>query len=144
MTQSLPDSDSVVLPLDWDVIRAEQERLLETAERAGYSESSRFAIRLSLEEAVANAFKHGNKEDPQKTTTLSWQVSLDRLVIEVEDQGEGFDPDSLPDPTAPEYLERPHGRGVMLIRAYMSSAEYHNGGRKLRMEYEKPDGDQDS
>lgn len=141
MTQSSPDFDSVVLPLDWDVIRTQQERLLDAAERAGYSESSRFAIRLSLEEAVANAFKHGNKEDPAKTATLSWEVRLDRLVIEIEDQGEGFDPDSLPDPTAPEYLERPHGRGVMLIRAYMSSTEYCNGGRKLRMEYEKPQSD---
>jgi serine/threonine-protein kinase RsbW len=61
-----------------------------------------------------------------------------RLEIEVEDQGEGFDPRSVPDPTAEENIEIPSGRGIMLMRAYMTSVEYLPPGNRLRIVYDRP------
>jgi serine/threonine-protein kinase RsbW len=59
-------------------------------------------------------------------------------VISVEDQGEGFDPENLPDPTDEDRLELPSGRGVLLIRAYMSEVEYNDRGNRLTMTYRRP------
>ena len=126
------------LPMDWERARAAQEALLDLVGEQGYPEASIFAIRLALEEAVANAFRHGNRNDPDKSVTLGWTVESDAIRITVEDEGDGFDPDALPDPRAPEHIERPHGRGVMLIRSYMTDVSYERGGRRLVMRYERP------
>jgi len=59
------------------------------------------------------------------------------MRVEVEDEGEGFEPDDVPDATAAEFIERPCGRGLMLMRAYLNFVEYSNGGRKITMERER-------
>ena len=134
----IPPKGEQTLALDWDRARTAQEDILAAAKHQGFAESSLFAVRLALEEAVANAYKHGNKEHPDKTVTIAWDITPHTITISIEDQGDGFDPNTLPDPTSPEYIERPHGRGVMLIRAYMTSVHYENHGRKLIMQYTKP------
>ncbi|MFO0873553.1 MAG: ATP-binding protein [Phycisphaerales bacterium] len=103
----------------------------------GYDEGSVFAIRLALEEAINNGFRHGNKSDPGKVVRLAWSATSDRVQIEVEDEGEGFDPQAVPDPTAEENLEIPSGRGLMLMRAYMNEVEYLEPGNRVRLVYVK-------
>jgi serine/threonine-protein kinase RsbW len=85
---------------------------------AGYPEEDRFAARLALDEAISNALKHGNGGDPAKRVRLRYHVDAQRVLAEVEDQGAGFDPAQLPDPRAAENLDRPGGRGVLLMRRY--------------------------
>ena len=120
-----------------DVEQAERA-LLEAVEARHYDKASCFAIRLALEEALANAFKHGNKGDPSKIVRLECEVESDLVRIEVEDQGEGFDPATVPDPTEQENVEIPSGRGLTLMRAFMSEVHIQPPGNRVRMKYVRP------
>jgi serine/threonine-protein kinase RsbW len=121
-----------------EIRRAEQE-LLAAVARAKFPEASAFAVRLALEEAVYNAFRHGHKHLPQdERVRLSWCVSPEEIRITVEDRGPGFRPEHLPDPTSSERIELPHGRGVMLMKAYMSRVEYNDKGNAVTMIYRRP------
>ncbi|MEY4119275.1 MAG: Anti-sigma factor [Planctomycetota bacterium] len=104
----------------------------------GYPEGAMFAVRLAIEEAVVNAFRHGNLSDPKKVVFFRAAIDDARADFEVEDQGPGFDPRLIPDPTDEDNLEIPSGRGVMLIKAYMTEVEYVKPGNKLRMALVKP------
>jgi serine/threonine-protein kinase RsbW len=100
---------------------------------AGYSERDVFAVRLAMEEALVNAIKHGNGGDPGKEVRVSYEVTDERVLAEVEDQGPGFDPTSVPDPLLPENMERPCGRGLLLIRAYMTWVRYNDRGNRVTL-----------
>ncbi len=121
-----------------DAFRAAEAELLLAVAQCGFSDESVFAIRLALEEAVVNGFKHGNENVPGSTVALEWSVDPHRVEIIVEDQGRGFDPNSVPDPRQPENLEKPSGRGLMLMRAYMTRVEHNDKGNRVRMTYIKP------
>lgn len=79
---------------------------------------------MSVREAVINAIKHGNREEPGKRVLMALDLEGEDLVVRVQDEGRGFDPDSLPDPTAPENLLRPSGRGIFMMRQFADSIEY--------------------
>ncbi|MCE9619884.1 MAG: ATP-binding protein [Planctomycetes bacterium] len=100
-----------------------------------YTEFAQFSIRLCLEEAIVNAFRHGNCNDPHKVVKFRCRISDELAEFEVQDQGAGFDPSCVPDPTAEENLEIPSGRGIMLMRAYMSEVSYDPPGNTLHMSY---------
>lgn len=118
-------------------VDAAQTDLLNTLEHLGYGEENCFAIRLALEEAIVNAFRHGNKNDPAKPISLDWWADSTQLILEVEDQGEGFDPEAVPDPTADENIEIPSGRGIMLMRFYMTEVRYRDPGNRVIMVFER-------
>src|SRR5262245_15778958 len=92
-----------------------------------------FAIRLAVEEALVNAIKHGNQTDRDKNVRVVYHISPDRFEVEIADEGPGFDPGDVPDPTAPENIERPCGRGLLLMRHYMTEVAYLDRGRAVRM-----------
>ncbi len=81
-------------------------------------------LMMSVREAVINAILHGNRERPDKRVLMAMDLEGEDLVVRVEDEGRGFDPDSLPDPTAPENLLRPSGRGIFMMRQFADSIEY--------------------
>jgi serine/threonine-protein kinase RsbW len=113
--------------------------VLDALTRLGYVDSSRFAVRLAMEEAISNAFRHGHKDLPHTTPIhLAWRASDAELLVAVEDRGPGFDPTAVPDPTLDQNLEIPSGRGLMLMRAYMSSVSFNKAGNKVTMTYRKP------
>jgi serine/threonine-protein kinase RsbW len=120
-----------------EIDRAEQA-MLQAIESRQYDRSSLFAIRLALEEALTNAFKHGNKGDPSKTVRLHCDVESDVVTIDVIDEGSGFDPDAVPDPTESENLEIPSGRGLTLMRAYMTEVQILPPGNRVMMRYVRP------
>jgi serine/threonine-protein kinase RsbW len=115
-----------------------EEQFLPALERAGYDPSSVFAVRLALEEAFNNAVQHGSAGRTDARISIVCSVTPDQVTMEVEDEGDGFDPDRVPDPTADENLEIPSGRGIMLIQAYMSEVEFIQPGNRIRMVYRKP------
>ena len=115
-----------------------QAQVADALEAHGYGEGAMFAMRLALEEAIVNAFRHGNRSDPAKVVFFRCAVDGVEAAFEVEDQGPGFDPRTIPDPTEDEKIEIPSGRGVMLIKAYMTEVEYVPPGNLLRMTYRKP------
>ena len=90
----------------------------------------------SIALALANAIKHGNQMDPTKTVRIMFRAGYQKVRIEIEDQGGGFQPGDVPDPTADENLERPCGRGIMLMRAFMTSIEYNDSGNRVVLEPE--------
>ncbi len=93
----------------------------------------RFNVRVALAEALANAILYGNRSDPAKDVLVRVRRGRGLIEIEVEDQGEGFDPDTVPDPTAPDRLHEPNGRGVYLIRRLMDEVRFNPRGNALRM-----------
>jgi serine/threonine-protein kinase RsbW len=93
-----------------------------------------YAVQLALEEALANAIKHGNRHDAKKTVRVEARISRRSIRIVIEDQGPGFDRRCVPDPTADENLERCSGRGILLIESYMNRVKWDRGGRRLTME----------
>jgi serine/threonine-protein kinase RsbW len=95
---------------------------------AGFPEREAFAVHLALEEAIVNAHRHGHRGDWSPPIAARYRVGAGGLVAQVEDQGVGFDPDQVPDPLAPENLERPSGRGLLLMRAYMKGVCHNEGG----------------
>ncbi|MBL9032198.1 MAG: ATP-binding protein [Phycisphaerae bacterium] len=113
--------------------------VLDAMTRHGYPDASRFAVRLALEEALSNAFRHGHRGLPHDTpATVEFRVSDADVTLSIEDRGPGFRADAVPDPTLDENLELPSGRGLMLIRAYMASVHYNDKGNRVTMIYRKP------
>ncbi|MBG8554555.1 MULTISPECIES: ATP-binding protein [Hymenobacter] len=92
-------------------------------------------IMVAVTEAVNNAIRHGNKFDRDKNVHLSLQVDANRVKFEVEDQGPGFDYTNLIDPTAPENLENPGGRGIFLIRHLADEVEFSKDGRNVQLTF---------
>jgi serine/threonine-protein kinase RsbW len=94
------------------------------AAEAGLDEDERFRTTMAVREAAVNAVLHGNDYDPAKQISVSFENTGKSLVITVADQGKGLDPDSLPDPLAPENLLRGTGRGIFLIRSFMDEVHF--------------------
>ena len=109
------------------------ERVATAMAAEGYPQLDLFGMRLALEEAVANAVKHGNRGDPAKSVFVRDRVTPGQTLAEVEDQGAGFDPGRVPDPLAPENLERPCGRGLLLMRSYMTWVRYNDRGNAVSL-----------
>ncbi|TVQ63248.1 MAG: ATP-binding protein [Phycisphaerales bacterium] len=133
------DAGRVELPNERDAIDALQRAVLAAVERHAYPKASAFAVRLAIEEAVTNAFRHGHQGlSSDETVLVEYEVGRDAVRIEVEDRGPGFDPGDVPDPTLDENLEVPSGRGLMLIRAYMTETSHNERGNRLIMRYARP------
>ncbi|MAY74547.1 MAG: anti-sigma regulatory factor [Phycisphaerae bacterium] len=133
------ETGSVELTNNREEIAALEERVVGRIEDLGYPKSARFAVMLALEEAIANAFQHGHRDLPDDTPIqVTFRVTKDHVQITVEDRGAGFDPRDLPDPTVEENISNPSGRGMMLIRAYMSEVSHNDRGNRLSMTYRKP------
>ncbi len=109
------------------------EDIIASLDAAGFSTKETFGVRLALEEALVNAIKHGHKGDPSKEVHLRYHLTPECLVAEIEDQGAGFNPEELPDPFAPENLERPCGRGLLLMRNYMTWVRFNKLGNRVTM-----------
>ncbi len=134
-----PDSAVLLIPNDREDIERAEEMLLEGMGRHGYPDAARFAVRLALEESLVNAFRHGHKGLPADTPVkVEFAVMEDRVDLAVEDQGAGFKPEDVPDPTLDENIERPTGRGLLLMRAYMARVEYVGRGNRVEMTYKRP------
>jgi serine/threonine-protein kinase RsbW len=105
----------------------------------GLDEDSIHWVGVSIRECVINAIKHGNQHDPSKSVFVEFHTVLDtvpEMMIRVRDQGEGFDPDDVADPLAPENLLKGSGRGIFLIRNFMDDVQLQRapeGGMEIRM-----------
>ena len=124
---------TVVFNSSLDRARTLEGEILDLCKKHRFGDADLFAIKLALEEALVNAVKHGNKLDPAKTVKVQYHVNAQRADVAIEDQGPGFNPAELPDPTADENLEMCSGRGILLMRAYMSSVVFNPTGNKVTL-----------
>ena len=98
-----------------------------------WPEKDMFNVQLAFEEAMTNAIMHGNRSDPQKKIFLECNIGETEVRISIRDEGNGFNPDMLPDPRHPDNILTPSGRGILLIRHIMSEVEFLPCGNGLTM-----------
>ena len=118
---------------DRESVEEVQDAVLPLMEEFGYSEHDSFSVRVALEEALANALLHGHQGDETNEINVTWIVNDECIEIEVVDQGRGYDPETIPDPTADENLTLPSGRGLAMIRAFMNEVEVNERGNHVKM-----------
>ena len=122
------------LPNDLGAIERSVDYLLERCRAVGFDERRlRLNFRVGVAEALANAMMYGNDRDPGKLVRLEAWVSDTRIRVRITDQGSGFDPDALPDPTLPQNRSRAHGRGVYLINELMDEVTFNEEGNSVEM-----------
>ena len=92
-----------------------------------------FGIHMAIEEAVMNAIRHGNQCCPEKEIHVLIEISSTQFYSKITDQGCGFNPEELPDPTDDENLEKTSGRGVMLIKSFVDEAIYNEKGNSVEL-----------
>lgn len=131
---------AVVRTIGHDRASIEQlcDQIIDEMDRCGYPDAARFALRLAWEEAISNAIHHGNRDRPDGAIEVAWQVDPRRICVRITDQGQGFDPASIPDPTLDENLDCPTGRGLLLMRAYMTGVLFDPPGNTVRLIYDNP------
>lgn len=109
-----------------EIVRACEEREIAVAR-------ARLNLRVALGEAVANAILYGNRQDPFKRVRVRAEFAADRVAVTVTDEGSGFDPAIVPDPTRPENRWRSHGRGLFLLQSLMDEVEYNDVGNAVTL-----------
>lgn len=123
----------MVISSSLDDARVLEERLLSEVSEFDFSEADMFAIKLALEESLVNAIKHGNKFNLSKQVTVTWEITGKCAKFCISDEGDGFMPEKVPDPTCDENLLRPCGRGLMLMRAYMDEVSFNDPGNQVSL-----------
>lgn len=116
-----------------DSVHMLSERLIE---EVGFAADDSYWMVTAVREAVTNAVIHGNRERPGTGVDVAFELFPDAIQITVTDEGEGFDPESLPDPVSEEHLLDSSGRGVFLMNQLMDEVDYsfpEKGGTTLRM-----------
>lgn len=124
---------NLVIPSDPAEARTLQEQIEQLLHERQANDHDIFSIRLALEEALVNAIKHGNQMDENKKVHVRFRVLPERFDIGITDEGPGYDPVDIPDPLADENLERPCGRGLFLMKHYMTEVTVHPPGNRLTM-----------
>jgi serine/threonine-protein kinase RsbW len=121
------------LPSDVSLMNGVLQYLIERVAKLGVIKPERSNLFIALDEAFVNAVKHGNKNDPTKLVRITAELSPQEARFTVEDEGEGFDVEQIPDPRDPENLFKSSGRGVLLIYNIMDKVEYNARGNRLTM-----------
>lgn len=135
LTEELEFIQRIDFPAKAENIALAEKLIDDACARHGVHESRYGNILIALTEAVNNAIHHGSALDPSKQVSVGYEVQNDRIIFMVQDQGAGFDFNHLPDPTDPQNIEKPHGRGVFLMRALADAVEFSDNGAKVIMAF---------
>ena len=133
MVSETPSSRSMVIESKPTAIAPVHGQILSKLEAKNFSEEDVFSVHLALEEAFINAVRHGNKMDAAKGIKIDYSVGLDKVEVSVTDEGDGFDPEAVPDPRYGENLYKPEGRGLFLMRSYMDTVKFNERGNSVYM-----------
>jgi len=131
----------ITLETQVESVNLAEEMCLRVAEAAGFGEDDCYRIGMSVREGVINAFHYGNEERADKKIYLALDLTPDKMIIHVLDEGKGFDLNSVPDPVAEENLLSTSGRGIFLMRAFMDEFNVvpgRNGGAEVIMSKKLP------
>lgn len=124
------------MPSRIDTVATAAAAVAEFLSRSGITEDAAFGIDMAVREAVTNAVVHGNQKDENKTVDVTLKSSPDAVEISVHDQGTGFNPETVPDPTAEENILKASGRGIFFMRSFMDEVDWlirPGGGTTVRM-----------
>ena len=124
MADSTTSPVSLTLPSSLDSVKAVEQAADEFARRAGFDEDTVPNLVMAVHEATVNAVLHGGAYDSRKPFTATFECTAESMIVRVTDSGPGLDPDTIPDPLAPENILRGSGRGIFLIRAFMDEVHF--------------------
>ena len=130
------ETSELSLPSRIDTIATAAAAVAEFVGRNGVGDDAAFGIDMAVREAVTNAVLHGNRQDETKTVDIVLKSSPDAVEISVHDQGPGFNPEDVPDPTANENILKTSGRGIFFMRTFMDEVDWlirPEGGTTVRM-----------
>jgi serine/threonine-protein kinase RsbW len=133
IVQDLHENIEFELPSSIALMHIVLDYLLKRVEKLGVIKSEQSNLFVALDEAFVNAVKHGNKFDEKKMIRITAEVSKEEARFTIEDEGEGFDVSTIPDPLDPENLFKPSGRGVLFIYNIMDEVQYNDRGNRLTM-----------
>ena len=133
MVSTGPVNKSIAVESTPSAILGVYKQILAELKDRNFSEEDIFAVHLAFEEAFTNAIMHGNKIDPNKEVKIEYSVGSDKVEISITDEGEGFDPNSVPDPRHGQNLYKPQGRGLLLMNSYMDVVEFNKRGNSVHM-----------
>jgi len=131
LSSRFPESYSI--PSDAREAHRVRELIANRLRQSGYDERETLDILQALEEAIVNAIRHGNQCDCRKRLRIAFCIGDDCFEVCVEDEGKGFDPDVVPNPRVEECLELPCGRGLLMMRHYMSEVRHVSPGNAVVM-----------
>jgi serine/threonine-protein kinase RsbW len=125
----------MTLESDLSSVERVETKAEQLAREAGFDDDTSSQIAMVVREAVINAILHGNKRDPAKKVHVGFELNDEALSIRIADEGPGLDPETVPDPLAPENILRSSGRGIFLMRAIMDEVHFHqlNPGTEIQM-----------
>jgi serine/threonine-protein kinase RsbW len=126
----------LVLPSHIEAVAGAAAAVTNFVQSCGVGEESAFGVEMAVREAITNAIVHGNREDEAKAVEVTFNCLEHALEIEVRDQGKGFDPSNVPDPTDPANILKTSGRGIFLMRSFMDEVQWlmrPEGGTTVRM-----------
>ena len=130
------ETTELSLPSRIDTVATAAALVAEFLSRSGITEDAAFGIDMAVREAVTNAVVHGNRKDENKTVDVTLKSSPYAVEISVHDQGAGFNPEDVPDPTAEENILKASGRGIFFMRSFMDEVNWlirPGGGTTVRM-----------
>ncbi len=119
----------------FDNIRLVERLVEDVCDVFNVNEDNYGNILIAVTEAVNNAIYHGNHGDPEKHIKIGFESGEHNICFSVSDEGEGFDYNSLPDPTDPLNIDKPHGRGVFLMKNLADKVEFHNNGQEVLLTF---------
>ncbi len=130
------ETTELALPSRIEAIEDAAIAAAEFVSRSGVEPESGFGIDMAVREAVTNAVLHGNRQDESKLVVVQFKSSASAIEISVRDEGSGFNPESVPDPTDPRNLLKTSGRGILFMRTFMDEVSWSHhpeGGTVVRM-----------
>ena len=133
LVRQIREKIEFVFPSAISLMHSILDYLMKRVEKVGVINPETSNLFIALDEAFVNAVKHGNKYDANKIIKVTAEVSTKEARFTVEDEGEGFDVNSIPDPTNPENLFKTSGRGVLFIHNIMDEVTYNERGNRLTM-----------
>ncbi|MBL7892020.1 MAG: ATP-binding protein [Bacteroidia bacterium] len=132
---TIPESKSLTISSKTENIVVVETLINEICDKFKISEDHYGNILVALTEAVNNAIQHGNKNNPSKHINISFNIRPDHISFTIKDEGLGFDFSHIPDPTAPENIEKPNGRGVFLMKNLADNIEFEDNGSTVKLDF---------
>jgi serine/threonine-protein kinase RsbW len=133
-------SDDRTVKLDlasrFEMLDVVQTVLVQLCHLAGFDDEAQHYMTVAVRESVVNAIKHGNRQDEAKRVFVEFTLHERAIEVQVRDEGDGFDPQTVPDPLAPENLLKSSGRGIFFMRSFMDDVTLGRapqGGTEVRM-----------
>lgn len=137
MKKGYVEVESIALPSDFGSLTKVEGLVDKICSDLDVNEDYYGNVLIAVTEAVNNAILHGNKEDRDLEVALSVLANTNDFCFTIKDQGEGFDYNNLPDPTAPENIEKENGRGIYLMKSLAEAVEFDDNGRIVRVYFSK-------